>query len=215
MSYRPITDSWILGRSKTKGNDGKNYYGAYPAGFLERARPLLVGGDHDASVWHIPGGMAKNYNGSPEEKGGITLSGFGKNDKTIDIDSACNPDFLMDVRYILTPSSHSPYFIIIDDTTVSYAHGYPKKTANRPDAILVDRPYSEEEAVNYACGAEVFPDINKLLKDCLHLVRPGGHVGVIDWVWPHAGKVGREVAVIAVSTGRNSRARFFTVWKKV
>ena len=31
MSYRPITDVWILGRPKVR------YYGAYPSGFLERA----------------------------------------------------------------------------------------------------------------------------------------------------------------------------------
>jgi hypothetical protein len=32
VSYRPITDVWILARPKVK------YYGAYPNGFLERAR---------------------------------------------------------------------------------------------------------------------------------------------------------------------------------
>lgn len=35
MSYRPITDFWILARPKVK------YYGAYPSGFLERARALV------------------------------------------------------------------------------------------------------------------------------------------------------------------------------
>lgn len=47
MNYRPITDVWILGRSKTKDPEtGKSYYGAYLSGFLERARPMLVGGNH-------------------------------------------------------------------------------------------------------------------------------------------------------------------------
>ena len=35
MGYRPITDLWFLARPKVK------YYGAYPNGFLERARALL------------------------------------------------------------------------------------------------------------------------------------------------------------------------------
>ena len=96
---RPITDVWILGRPKVK------YYGAYPAGFLERARPLIVGGDPDASVWHMPGGMCKKYN-----------------------------------------------------------------------------------------------------------VKPGGHVGVLDYMWP-APKTGKQVAAIAVGTGKNARARWFTVWR--
>ena len=68
MSYRPITDTWILARSKTKDDTGKTYYGAYLSGFLERARPILVGGDKDASILHICGGMARNYNGYEKEK---------------------------------------------------------------------------------------------------------------------------------------------------
>ena len=46
MSYRPITDVWILARSKVP------YYGAYPAGFLHRARTLL-GVDAVGAVLHV------------------------------------------------------------------------------------------------------------------------------------------------------------------
>ena len=35
MSYRPITDLWILARPKHR------YYGAFPAGYLQRGRHLI------------------------------------------------------------------------------------------------------------------------------------------------------------------------------
>ena len=179
MSSRPITDVWILGRSKTKDPEtGRTYYGAYPAGFLERARPMLVGGNPDACILHVCGGHARGYNGTPAEKGGITLSGFGKNDLTLDIDPLC---------------------------------ASMRKSGLRPDAILIDRPYSVEDAKNYRCGPDVLPDLNKLLADCLSLT--DGHVGVIDYAWPSA-KGAKEVAAVAVGTGRNGRARWFTVWKR-
>lgn len=43
MNYRPIGgDRWDLARPKLLG--GHKYYGAYPAGFLERARALMAVG---------------------------------------------------------------------------------------------------------------------------------------------------------------------------
>jgi len=155
MSSRPITDVWILGRSKTKDPEtGRTYYGAYPAGFLERARPMLVGGNPDACILHVCGGHARGYN-------------------------------------------RKYYADLIRRA--------------RPDAILIDRPYSVEDAKNYRCGPDVLPDLNKLLADCLSLT--DGHVGVIDYAWPSA-KGAKEVAAVAVGTGRNGRARWFTVWKR-
>lgn len=200
MNYRPITDVWILGRSKTKDPEtGKSYYGAYPAGFLERARPMLVGGNQDACILHVCGGHARGYNG---KKGGITLSGFGKNDLTLDLDAKCNPDVLMDARNLHKLSSiDGGLRYRLDEGAV----------CQTPDAILIDRPYSYEDAKNYRCGPDVLPDLNKLLTDCLRLT--DGLVGVIDYAWPSA-KGAKEVAAIAVGTGRNARARWFTVWKK-
>jgi len=190
MSYRPITDVWILGRTKTKDEKGKTYYGAYLSGFLERARPMLVGGDRDACILHVCGGFARNYNG---KKGGITLSGFGKNDITLDIDPKCKPDILMDARDL-----HDAFF-------------WHKQERPMPDAILIDRPYSEEDAKHYRCGPEVLPNLNKLVTDCLRLT--DGLVGVIDYQWPSV-KGAKEVAAIAVGCGRNARARWFTIWKR-
>jgi hypothetical protein len=84
MSYRPITDRWILARAKLL--DGRKYYGAYPGGFPERAR-ILLGAWPTEPVLHICGGMARFY----PWKGG-----FGPNDKTLDLDPNVHPDFLID-----------------------------------------------------------------------------------------------------------------------
>ena len=84
MNYRPITDVWILARPKVK------YYGAYPAGFLDRARALL-GVSSDDAVLHVCSGKVRDY----------PFRGFGPNDKTADIDPALKPDFVHDCRYSL------------------------------------------------------------------------------------------------------------------
>lgn len=84
MSYRPITDMWLLARAKLKG--GKKYYGAYLGGFPERAR-ILLGAAHDDPVLHVCGGMAKHY---------PYAAGFGPNDKTMDLDPATEPDLIGD-----------------------------------------------------------------------------------------------------------------------
>ena len=94
MSYRPITDTWILARAKLTG--GKKYYGAYLGGFPERARALL-GCKLTDPVLHVCGGMAKAY---PYKRG------FGPNDRTLDLDPNCEPDFLQDARL---PFPAGPY----------------------------------------------------------------------------------------------------------
>ena len=81
MSYRPITDTWILARPKAY------YYGAYPLGFLERARALLGVSIQD-SVLHICSGMIVRY----------PYRGFGKADETLDLDRRLNPDHCQDCR---------------------------------------------------------------------------------------------------------------------
>lgn len=81
MSYRPITDMWILARAKLMG--GHKYYGAYLGGFPERGRALL-GATINEPVLHVCGGMAKHY----PYKGG-----FGPLDKTLDLDPETAPDF--------------------------------------------------------------------------------------------------------------------------
>lgn len=221
--YRPlrsgeVRDTMILGRCK------HGYHGGYPAGFLERARLLLVGGDQDASIWHIPGGKAKEYNGI---RGGVHLTGYGKNDFTIDLDPNVKPDLCLDVRQL---SSH---FIPQENGTLlfvpilQYAESelfefYNTKPQHpnvrvfiRPKAIIIDRPYDEENADQYAPGRIALPNLNKLLIDCLDIVNQGSLVGVLDYKWPNPSPSIQfeEVSVYSVSTGRGSTARWFTIWR--
>ena len=70
-SYRPITDVWILARSKT------HYYGGYPEGFLWRARVLVPG-----RVIHLCGGT-------------VTPTG---QDFTVDLNPDLCPSLVADAR---------------------------------------------------------------------------------------------------------------------
>lgn len=178
MTYRPICDTWILARSKVK------YYGAYPAGFLGRARALLGVGISDP-VLHVCGGRVRDY----------PYSGFGANDYTLDLDPDLQPDFLQDARDELPRCELTP--------------------EGKWPAILIDRPYSEIDAAHYEPGPNKLPDLNDLLKRSLQAVSVGGKVGTLDYLWPHPGKHGKEVAVVGVGTGRNNRARWYCVFERL
>jgi len=80
MSYRPITDMWILARPKVK------YYGAYPNGFLERAIAML--GGVNVATLHVCGGHAKQY---PNAR-------YMVNGWTLDLDPETKPNFHADAR---------------------------------------------------------------------------------------------------------------------
>jgi hypothetical protein len=178
MNYRPITDVWILARSKVK------YHGAYPAGFLHRARALL-GVCADDAVLHVCAGKIREY----------PYAGLGKNDKTLDLDPACQPDFLHDARVPLpwrNEMKFTPW-----------------------DAVLIDRPYTEDDADEYAPGRAAFPPIDLVLKHALGVVWQGSRVGVLDYKWPSPPSWGKEVAVVAVGTGRRGNARWFTVFERL
>src|SRR4051812_30842491 len=107
MSYRPVTDTWILARAKLKG--GVKYYGAYPGGFLERARALL-GVTINDPVLHVCSGMVRLY---PYKRG------FGPNDKTLDLDPACAPDFLQDARQPFPLNGQATWKAVLIDPAYS------------------------------------------------------------------------------------------------
>lgn len=176
MGYRPITDIWFLARAKLRG--GKKYYGAYLGGFPERARALL-GATINDPVLHICGGHAREYPYS---------GGFGKNDKTLDLNPDVSPDFLQDAR------------------EGQYPEGFK--------AMLADPPYSEAEADNYNVGKEKYPNPNIIVKNALEAMKPGCRIGIIHYRIPKAPKEARFVACVGVVCGFNNRIRAYTVFEK-
>ncbi len=166
------------------------YYGGYPAGFLHRARNLIACRRLD-SVLHVCAGKIKDY----------PYRGLGVNDMTLDLDPALSPDFLQDAREPLPPKPWTQY---------GNPDGDPLW-----DGILIDRPYSEEDADHYVPGRDKLPGANLLVKNAVNSVDVGSFVGILDYVWPHCPKNAKESATIEVVCGRNNRARQFTVFERI
>lgn len=200
-SYRPITDVWLLGRPKVP------YYGAYPSGFLERARALLGVGYLDP-VLHVCGGRVRDY----------PFRGFGPNDRTVDLDPELKPDYLADVRRLgVDPGDLFP---CPSDSLWRLGQApFPASAAGHPHlfwpAVLADPPYSAEDAKHYRCAANAFPARADLLRRCLSIVRPGGRVGFLDVIAPRPPKVGvRFVAAIPVLLGFGNQVRIYSVYER-
>jgi hypothetical protein len=183
-NYRPITDIWILARPKLNG--GRKYYGAYPAGFLQRARDLLGCGLHDP-VLHVCGGMARHY----------PYTGFGPNDQTLDLDPGTQPDFCRDVL------DAWPYFSLKNAPPYLMWRG-----------IIADPPYSEDEATNYAPGKVKYPRPAHILTRATECLQPGRRIGILHYLWVKPVPGLRPVAVICVLVGCNNRARLFSVFER-
>jgi hypothetical protein len=191
MSYRPICDMWILARPKVK------YWGAYPGGFLSRARELL-GVSIYTPLLHVCSGRVTDY----------PFRGFGPHDVTVDLDPALEPDYIMDVRSDLPP---------------------PPEGHNAWPAILMDPPYTEEDAKEYAHGEGALPNPNKLLRLGLERVAPGGRVGMLHYIVPRPPKTlkvslnveggevvetpVRFVACVGVFVGFANRIRAYSVYE--
>lgn len=176
---------WCV-RTQLKG--GGKYYGAFPKGFLEKARALMGVGPHDP-VLHVCSGRVKDY---PYERG------FGPNDRTLDLDPILEPDFLRDAR--------EPFPL------------FPSQPEKRLwPAIMIDPPYSEADAEHYKPGPDRLPSPQLLLKNGLNAVRPGGRVGVLHYFPPRppAGMEGvRFLFNMKVDLGYCNRTRTFSVFEK-
>lgn len=202
MNYRPLTDIWLCARPKCK------FYGAFPSGFLDKARRLL-GVGHEDAVLHVCAGRVRDY----------PFDGFGPNDKTLDLDPETKPDYLMDAREIGSKSYRT-----FDGYLLDGANPCPSKTEPCVEetakmwwgAVLIDRPYTEADAQHYApCVRDKLPNLNDLLKRCLSIVRPGGKVGVLDYFVPRPPKKGvRFCACVGVLTGFGNRMRAYTVFER-
>lgn len=207
MSYRPFTDIFILARAKLKpGPNGEkqSYHGSFPAGALHRFRQLL-GVRRVDPVLHVCAGLVREN----------LYRGFEANDRTLDLAVETKPDYLMDARRLgvkkgdLFPLKQGGVQEVGINSFGADSVLWP--------AILIDRPYTTADHAEYDVPTEAFPNnLNDLLKRALTCVEPGGRVGVLDYLWPSPPvKLGREIAVIAVGTGRNNRARWFTVFERL
>ncbi len=181
LSYRPITDVWILARPKVK------YYGAYPNGFLQRARALM-GVNRSDSVLHVCGGAAKQYPGWDR------ICPF---DYTLDLDTALKPDFVSDARNPL------PWRRLGNGNTQAWA------------GIIGDPPYTGPDAEKYAPGPSVLPSAGRILRNGLEAVVAGGRVGVLHYSLPRPPrKTVRFIACVGVIVGYDNRMRVFSVFEK-
>jgi len=180
MTYRPICDLWILARPKVK------YYGAYPSGFIERARALL-GVTTDDAVLHVCSGKVRDY----------PFRGLGKNDRTLDIDQSTKPDYLHDCRYSLPPCDRRHWPAILADPPYSaddaehYVAGagkLPSPRALLDLCLLAVRPGGRVGILHYQ-----WP-------------RPPEKIGRYPI---------KCVALIAVAMGYGNNLRAFSVFEKV
>lgn len=181
MSYRPITDVWILARPKVK------YYGAYPNGFLERALPMIGATENDR-VLHLCGGRAKLY---PNRR-------LVAHAATVDVDPETQPDWVADLSRDRWAPEVAPLALI--DTAWH--------------AVLIDPPYTDADHAKYSTGGASMPSPSRLLRIGLDLVKPGGKVGVLHYVWPRPPEDARSIACIGVVCGFGNRMRCFSVFER-
>jgi hypothetical protein len=180
VSYRPIADVWILARSKVK------YFGAYPAGFLQRARDML-NVSIDDSVLHVCAGRVRDY----------PYKGVGPNDVTMDLDESLKPDIFGDAGAAL------------DYERAIAAHP-------QIQAVLADPPYTPEFATRYKPGAEKFPTGDAIVRNSIDILPIGGRVGILSLGWPRYPKTrARQVAIVGVLIGNGNLGRWFAVYEKI
>lgn len=201
IGYRPITawprrtDVWILARPKVP------YYGAYPNGFLERARPLLGVTIH-APVLHVCGGRAREY---PNK-----TRGFGPRDLTLDLDAGLEPD------YCQPATDPLPRYDCGDATCLTCTDGnYTTGIKGHGwSAMLADPPYTDEDADKYAPGRTAMPKPNLILRRMLDAVDVGSRVGMLHYLLPQPPAHTVFVACVGVVVGFNNRMRVFSVFEK-
>ena len=183
---------WFLARAKLKG--GEKYYGSYLGGFVERARALL-GCKLSEPVLHVCGGKACLY---PYKRG------FGPNDRTLDLDPAVNPDFLQDAR--------NPFPKPFE---LDASKGKVPGPLYHWSGILMDPPYSEQDATHYVPGSDKYPKPNQLIRNAIDVLPIGGRVGLIHYILPSPPKNAMFVACVGVVSGYNNRLRCYSVFEKL
>jgi hypothetical protein len=198
LSFRPFTGEWFLTDSHLLARPKVRYFGAYPAGFLLRARDLLAVGRSD-QVLHVCSGKVRDYKCGPGCPGSTSVThyhGQGDTDLTWDLDRAVHPDIIADVR------DGKAWRSVIE-------------THTQIQAVLADPPYTKEYAANYGVGADVFPPAGGIVKNAIDILPIGGRVGILSMEWPRYPKnKARQIAVVAVYVGNGNIARCYAVYER-
>jgi len=169
-------------------------------------------------VLHICGGRVRDYQSGP-----MKGKGLGPNDRTVDLDPSLDPDYLLDVRRIGTaPGDATPCLVdgepVLFENVKDDGESVWRAASGREPyfACLIDRPYTENDADEYAVTDRTnLPPLNDLLRRALAVTRIGGRVGVLDYYFPRPPRDGVTlVACIAVTTGWGNRMRCFSVFER-
>ncbi len=125
-SYRPITDVWILARSKT------HYYGGYPEGFLWRARVLVPG-----RLVHLCGGTVPK----------------SAQDFTVDLNPDLNPSLVADARDTGLPGGTFDGCLIdppySEADAERYGFGYPEPADLEREGYRLVKPGGRVGMLHY------------------------------------------------------------------
>lgn len=119
--------------------------------------------------------------------------GFGFNDKTLDLDPITEPDFLQDARQTLPKQSNGELWM----------------------GILIDPPYSIEDAQHYEVTKNAYPSPYLLVKNALEVLPIGGKCGIIHYILPKCPKNAKFIACAAIACGFNNRLRCFSVFQRI
>lgn len=117
--------------------------------------------------------------------------GVGPNDMTLDLDPAVTPDFQQDAR--------DPFPLLSEPW----------------GGILIDPPYSLEDADHYSPGRSCYPKPNALVKNAMEALDIGFRVGIIHYIIPACPKNAKFIACVGVCCGFNNRIRAFSVFEKL
>jgi hypothetical protein len=178
-NYRPITDSWILARSKVP------YYGAYPSGFLQRARDLI--GVGAGAVLHVCSGRVRKY----------PFAGLGRHDLTMDLDRRLRPDIIGDARHASDYVRVIHRFGAVEGVLADPPYSELDATHYRTGAGVLPSP-----GVIVANALQILPVGGRV--GVLSLMWPR---------YPKA--IARQVAVVAVYVGNGNAGRTFAVYERI
>jgi hypothetical protein len=184
MSYRPICDLWILARAKLKPN---------PDGSKNSFYGSYLGGFPERARALLGCSIHESVLHVCGGKAKLYpyRRGFCANDKTLDLDPELSPDFLQDARL-----------------------PFPQNQEMFWSGILIDPPYSVEDAAKYKVGASVYPSPNLLLKNAFAALPVGRRVGIIHYILPSPPKNSIFVAAVGVLCGFSNRIRVYSVFEK-